>query len=66
MLQMLEITAPFGETSIIGENNGNYSHVGKRDLVFDSRKKTLFRTFRPLQMFFTVTDEAASLAVTAT
>ena len=66
MLQGLEIKAPLGESSIVGQNTHDCSHVGRRDLVFDSRKKKMFRSFRPVPMFFTVTGEAASLAVTAT
>jgi hypothetical protein len=66
MLQGLEITAPFGESSIVGQNSDDCSHVGRRDLVFASRKKKMLRSFRPVPMFFTVTGEAASLAATAT
>jgi hypothetical protein len=66
MLQGLEITAPFGELSIVGQNTHDCSHVGRQDLGFDPRKKKMFRSFRPVPMFFTVTGEAASLAVTAT
>jgi hypothetical protein len=66
MLQGLEIPDPFGESSIVGQNNDDCSHVGRRDPVFDSRKKEMFRSFRPVPMFFTVTGEAASRAVTAT
>ena len=66
MLPVVTVMAASGELLIIGEDNDDCICIGNRDLVFNWWQQKKFRTFRSGQMRFTVTGEAASLAVTAT
>jgi len=46
MLHFVAITAAFGDSSIVGGNYDDCSHVGKSNLLVISKLKQKFRAFR--------------------